>query len=71
MFFCKNNCEHRIAALKARIEDLEEKLELETAWAEGEIDFWQDQCFTAEAEVEELRDILRKKEKPWWRYVIS
>ena len=54
-----------------RIHILQDDLSLEISWAEGEIEFWQDQCFTAEAEVEELRGLLEEKTKPWWRYVIS
>lgn len=56
-------CEHR----GERIEYLENRLaelELHTIWADGEIDFWQAECYKAE-------NSLKTKGKPWWRYVIS
>ena len=46
-----------------RIRELEDELALETKWAEGEIDFWQEQCFAAEANECHC--------KPWWRYIFS
>ena len=64
MFGCKNKCDNRIAALQARIEDLEEELHLEVTWAEGEVAFW-------ERQVEELEAKLAEKNKPWWRHIIS
>ena len=58
-------------SLSEQVKELEEQLELEVSWAEGEIEFWQHQCWTAENEVEELRALLAQKDKPWWRYIIS
>ena len=55
-----------LEAAEKRIQELEEKLELETTWAEGEIAFWQDQCFEAEA-----NECQCKPTKPWWRHIIS
>ena len=53
----------KLEKAEKRIRELEDELALETSWAEGEIEFWQDQCF--EAEAKECRC------KPWWRYIIS
>ena len=64
MFGCKNKCDNRIAALKARIDELEEELHLEVTWAEGEVAFWEQQVIL-------LEDELAKKNKPWWRHIIS
>ena len=64
----------------SRIEMLENELALETSWAEGEIEFWQDECNSAEASAAILRTINDSlctsleelhNRKPWYRYVIS
>ena len=56
----------KLEAAEKRIEELEDQLELEVSWAEGEIEFWQDQCFEAEA-----KECQCKPSKPWWRHIIS
>ena len=62
--FCFKNCETaEVNQLKYRIKELEDQLALETSWAEGEIEFWQDQCDIAEAKECQC--------KPWWRYIFS
>ena len=58
-------------SLSEEVKKLEDELDLEKAWAEGEIEFWQHQCWTAENEVEELRALLAQKNKPFWRYIFS
>lgn len=79
--------EETLAKRDERIRMLEEELALETTWAEGEIEFWQDQCDAAEKDAEHqkmmkeyylhqiciLEDELDqfKNRKPWYRYVIS
>ena len=55
---------NKINKLEARVEELENELALETSWAEGEIEFWQNECEKAEA-------ALAKASKPFWRYIIS
>jgi len=72
---------------KKEIERLVDELALETSWAEGEIEFWQEQCDKAEKDADHqqrmkeyylhqiciLEDELDqlKNRKPWYRYVIS
>ena len=79
--------EDTIAKRDTRIEMLENELALETSWAEGEIEFWQEQCDKAEKDADHqqrmkeyylnqiciLEDELDqlKNRKPWYRYVIS
>ena len=55
-----------IGRLKNDIARLEAELHLEKTWAEGEIDFWREQCKRAEEELARL-----KGNKPWWRMIIS
>ena len=55
---------NKINKLEARVEELENELALETSWAEGEIEFWQNECEKAEA-------ALAKASKPLWRYIFS
>lgn len=63
--FCKcNNKENEIRQLEIEIDRLEDELNLEKTWAEGEIDFWKQACYKAEEELARVR-------KPWWRHVIS
>ena len=61
--------EERIKWLEARIERLEDDLNLEKTWAEGEIDFWKECTHRAESELGELR--RQTKRKQWWRHIIS
>ena len=49
---------------QARIKELEDELNLEKTWAEGEIDFWKEECAKLEAK-------LAVKNKPFWRHIIS
>ena len=56
---------------KAEIERLVDELNLEKAWAEGEIDFWQGESAAGDMLIELLQEDLAKKNKPWWRYIIS
>lgn len=53
-----------IMCLEGQLSDLQDELILEKTWAAGEIDFWQGCCEAAEQK-------LARKNKPWWRYVIS
>ena len=64
--FCFKNCKTaEVNQLKYRIKELEEELNLEKTWAEGEIDFWKEECAKAEAR------ISIEYSKPWWRHIIS
>ena len=65
-FGAARELQEKLAAQEKRIRELEDELALETTWAEGEIEFWQDQCFEAEA-----KECQCKPSKPWWRYIIS
>lgn len=56
---------------KAEIERLADELHLEKAWAEGEIDFWQGESTAGDMLIDLLQEELAKKNKPWWRYIIS
>ena len=58
--------EERIRFLENELELALKELELEKTWAEGEIEFWQDQCF-----ISEQKECQCVPTKPWWRHIIS
>ena len=64
-----------MTTLSDQVKQLEEQLDLETRWAEGEIDFWKGECEAGDLLIqlltEEIEELKRKQSKPWWRYIIS
>lgn len=72
----KDTLERQITRLQNELDKVYGELELEKTWAEGEIDFWQEQCHAAELDAEHQKQMKeyyleQLTKKPWWRYVFS
>ena len=67
----------KLEAAEKRIRELEDELNLETTWAEGEIEFWKSEYEGLQQTAiwwEERSDLFESLQcncKPWWRYIFS